>query len=378
MTIPELNKIIMRERTIIFAERPWVKNLGVAIAIITFVVSIYMWFFYRKAPNYKYEIVSHTTVLAENAEVPYIKILVDSVDIHHTENNISIVEIKVLNSGKASLRRDDYDFSDFGLNITNGHLLGEPKFSSASTNHIVYCLATHNFRNTGSFINMPILPLDSKDYYLLKLAVLHKNNERVRFEPIGKIIGQKEIEVEDAIRLNEPFLSRLLDENIWMHLLRFLLYFLVLFGGITVCVSLDDRIRKDKKKRQFSKVIKSENIDNDVVNTYLKLGERQYESLIQILNVSEKELYKKYMSSLNFTKSDKNKTNLEQWMFHKERATTIKYMLQNKYLYLTGEQISVNKRKKKSALELYNKLLVNNLMSYVDKEQELILTSDVN
>ena len=207
---------------------------------------------------------------------------------------------------------------------------------------------------------------------------MHKNNESVRFEPIGKIIGQKEIEVEDAIRLNEPFLSRLLDENIWMHLLRVLLYFLVLFGGITVCVSLDDRIRKDKKKRQFSKVIKSENIDNDVVNTYLKLGERQYESLIQILNVSEKELYKKYMSSLNFTKSDKNKTNLEQWMFHKERATTIKYMLQNKYLYLTGEQISVNKRKKKSALELYNKLLVNNIMSYVDKEQELILTSDVN
>lgn len=354
----------MREKTITFAERPWVKNLGVAIAVISFIGSIYMWFFYKKAPNYEYDIVSQSALLVNHTELPTVKIYVDSVDIHHSEENISIIEIRVSNTGKASLRRDDYDISDFGLKLLNGQLLAVPELSGVSSNFVRDCFTRHHFANSGSFINMPILPLDSKEFYQFKLIVLHKDNESVSLEPIGKIIGQREIVINDAVRSDATFITRVFDENIWIHLVRLLLYLILLFSVLIFVIAVNDKKDERKKALALQEILDSKQFSTDVINAYKKHGFNLFDDLMQIYNIPEKELYKKYMSSLNYTKYERNKVNVEHWQFHHERIEIFKYMLKNSYLVMTGTQIRFDKNRKKSVTEFYGLLLEKGLVPY--------------
>lgn len=351
------------ERIMIFADKPWVKNLGVVIAIISFVGSIYMWFFYKKAPNYEYEIMSMTTILVEHAGLPSIKIYVDSVDIRHSEENISIIEVKVANTGKAALRRDDYDVSDFGLNILNGQLLGPPELINTSTDYLRHCLMRHDFHHAGSFINVPILPLDSNDFYQLKLVVLHKEGESVMIVPVGKIIGQREIEVNEDFKSKEPFFSRLFDENVWVHLLRLLCYLILIFSILAVVIAIDDKIDERKKNKAMQKIQSSYNFDNDIINAYYKYGDRLFEDMMSIYKIPEKELYQKYMSSINYTKSEKNKANVDHWKYHNGRMRIFQYMLRNNYLIMTNNQIRFNKDKKKTVKGFYTQILAEGLVS---------------
>ena len=173
----------MSSQKIPFADKPWIKNSAWAIAVISLIVTVYVSFFYQKSCKLEYEILSNTSILNKNVELSSIKIIVDSVDVQQSNSNISIIELLVSNRGKNHLRRDDYDNSKFGLLIQNGTLLEKPEPLSASTTHLRNCINEYSFNNDSTFLNIPTLPLDSKDFYKLKLVILHDNNHSVK----GKI-----------------------------------------------------------------------------------------------------------------------------------------------------------------------------------------------
>lgn len=348
----------------IFADRPWAKTIGFLITIISLVITIYVSFIYKKAPNYKYDIISQTSILANHTEVPYIKIFVDSIDIHHRRENISIVEIRVSNTGKSPLRRDDYDLSDFGLRILNGSLIGKPELINSSNEHINYCLRLHEFNDCGSFINLPIMPLDSKDFYQFKSTIIHKDNESVQLKPLGKIIGQGVIEISVEDKNEKSFLARMFDENVCIHFLRLIVYLVILFSFTYFVFFLNDKVTKLQKRRALKEIIKSNKIDTDIIQDYIKYGSSLFAGIIDILKIPENELYKKYMASLNYTKSEKNKLNVEQWIFHKGRKNMFIYMLKHSYLKIEKNQIYVNSKKKKTVTRFYQQLLSNNMTRY--------------
>ena len=364
----------MAERKITFADRVWVKNLGLAVALISFIGSVYMWFFYQNSPNYEYDIISQSAILVDHAELPTIKIYVDSVDIHHSEENISIIEIRVSNTGKASLRRDDYDTSDFGLILSNAQLLCVPELSLASTDYIRGCFGRHDFNDSGSFISMPTLPLDSKDFYQFKIVVLHKDNELVNIKPIGKIIGQRDIVINAEVTSGQSFLIRVFDENIWIHLLRMLFYFIILFGLLVFIIALGEKVDEKKKTSELKSVLGSQDVSLELVSSYNKYGLRLFEDMMTIYKIPEKELFKKYMSSLNFTKYERNKVNIEHWEFHKLRISVFRYMLKNSYLTMNKSQINYNLKKKKSVEDFYARLSKMGVVSYqhIDNDIEYI------
>lgn len=184
----------------------------------------------------------------KNVELSSIKIIVDSVDVQQSNANISIVDLLVSNRGKDHLRRDDYDNSKFGLLIQNATLLEKPELVSVSTTYLRNCISEYSFSYDSTFLNIPTLPLDSKDYYKLKLVLLHDNNHSLSFIPYGKIIGQKEILVIDSIDVEESFLSKVLQGSFWIHICRFFGYLMILISISVILITISESVSSRKKK----------------------------------------------------------------------------------------------------------------------------------
>ena len=351
----------MSSQKITFADKPWIKNSAWVIAVISLAVTIYVSFFYQKSCRLEYEILSNTSVLNKNVELSSIRIIVDSVDVQQSNSNISIIELLVSNSGKNHLRREDYDSSKFGLLIHGGTLLEKPELLSASTTHIRNCVNEYNFYHDSTFVNVPILPLDSKDFYKLKLVVLHDNNQSLSFIPYGKIIGQKEILVIDSIDVEESFLSKVLQGSFGIHVCRFFGYLMILISISVILITISESVSSRKKKKLIKDAYSNKEIDNKVVDDYVKLG---WFSLLEIkdyLSMNEKELYRKYQSSLKYISNQNNKRNFEQWDFHMGRADLIRHMLRSGYLKMDESAIVTDKKKKKSVNLLVDYIRQNGL-----------------
>lgn len=351
----------MSSQKIPFADKPWIKNSAWAIAVISLIVTVYVSFFYQKSCKLEYEILSNTSILNKNVELSSIKIIVDSVDVQQSNANISIVELLVSNRGKDHLRRDDYDNSKFGLLIQNATLLEKPELVSASTTYLRNCISEYSFSYDSTFLNIPTLPLDSKDYYKLKLVLLHDNNHSLSFIPYGKIIGQKEILVIDSIDLKESFLSKVLQGSFWIHICRFFGYLMILISISVIIITISESVSSRKKKKLIKDAYSNKEIDNEVVDDYVKLGWLPLLEIKDYLSMNEKELYRKYQSSLTYISNQNNKRNFEQWDFHMRRADLIRHMLRSGYLKIDESAIVADKKKKKSVNLLVDYIRQNGL-----------------
>lgn len=351
----------MDTQKITFADKPWIKNSAWAIAVISLIVTVYVSFFYQKSCKLEYEILSNTSILNKNVELSSIKIIVDSVDVQQSNANISIVELLVSNRGKDHLRRDDYDNSKFGLLIQNATLLEKPELVSASTTYLRNCISEYSFSYDSTFLNIPTLPLDSKDYYKLKLVLLHDNNHSLSFIPYGKIIGQKEILVIDSIDLEESFLSKVLQGSFWIHICRFFGYLMILISISVIIITISESVSSRKKKKLIKDAYSNKEIDNEVVDDYVKLGWLPLLEIKDYLIMNEKELYRKYQSSLTYISNQHNKRNFEQWNFHMRRADLIRHMLRRGYLKIDESAIVADKKKKKSVNLLVDYIRQNGL-----------------
>lgn len=351
----------MDTQKITFADKPWIKNSAWAIAVISLIVTVYVSFFYQKSCKLEYEILSNTSILNKNVELSSIKIIVDSVDVQQSNANISIVELLVSNRGKDHLRRDDYDNSKFGLLIQNATLLEKPELVSASTTYLRNCISEYSFSYDSTFLNIPTLPLDSKDYYKLKLVLLHDNNHSLSFIPYGKIIGQKEILVIDSIDLEESFLSKVLQGTFWIHICRFFGYLMILISISVIIITISESVSSRKKKKLIKDAYSNKEIDNEVVDDYVKLGWLPLLEIKDYLIMNEKELYRKYQSSLTYISNQHNKRNFEQWDFHMRRADFIRHMLRRGYLKIDESAIVADKKKKKSVNLLVDYIRQNGL-----------------
>ena len=351
----------MSSQKIPFADKPWIKNSAWAIAVISLIVTVYVSFFYQKSCKLEYEILSNTSILNKNVELSSIKIIVDSVDVQQSNANISIVELLVSNRGKDHLRRDDYDNSKFGLLIQNATLLEKPELVSASTTYLRNCISEYSFSYDSTFLNIPTLPLDSKDYYKLKLVLLHDNNHSLSFIPYGKIIGQKEMLVIDSIDVEESFLSKVLQGSFWIHICRFFGYLMILISISVILITISESVSSRKKKKLIKDAYSNKEIDNEVVDDYVKLGWLPLLEIKDYLSMNEKELYRKYQSSLTYISNQNNKRNFEQWDFHMRRADLIRHMLRSGYLKIDESAIVADKKKKKSVNLLVDYIRQNGL-----------------
>lgn len=228
---------------------------------------------YRRVPKLVYEIQSQTDIFNKSEELSSVHLVVDTVDVLKTNQNISVVNIKVQNIGNQSLRTVDYDDGLFGLVLQGGTILKEVTISESCNQHIIDRYKELTPTTSKDFMEIPKLALDEDEWYTISIAVLHNNNTKPVFEPVGKIIGQREISVVNASSEKISFGKQLFYGGWLVNGIRLLISFVIVVIIVSLIagfvVSISEGVDKRKKERVKHKIISDPEIASFVRDDYL-------------------------------------------------------------------------------------------------------------
>ena len=325
-------------------------------------------------PLLQYEVMSNVQILNKEESVSSLRIMIDTLDINKSENNISIYKIKVINNGGECITKKLYDDGDFGIFIKNGKLVEYPSLMTASTAHIKDRFLNIQIKNKKNFINIPSITLDVEEFYIIKFAVIHKSIDEPLFEVKGKIINQKEILLVDVNENDVFWYNKAYSGEFIIQIARILLYGIILliifFTSIYLLVDVLPEKKKKYKRRKIIKQIKtSDDVDNDVLNDYIKFGDTFIARTNTILQTPITKLNSQYNKSIHYVESmsSKNSNNKEQYKFHNDRRSVYLNLINSGYLQIDGDNITINKNKKITVKNYYDLLKHNGLISkYID------------
>jgi hypothetical protein len=170
--------------------------LGFVLAACFGGLAIYTEFFKSRSAKLEYEVISNTPVLTTREEVPALKILYDNLDIRQTKQTLSVVSIRVRNTGDADILNGNYDErAPVGLDIGGGTIL-EPRIVAASNDYL-RTNAGCKLKGPVSLDFVPII-LERQEFYVVKFLVLHPDSTAVQVRPRGKVAGVRQITLTDS------------------------------------------------------------------------------------------------------------------------------------------------------------------------------------
>lgn len=290
-----------------YASKTVITLLGIAAAFVT----IYA-FLQEKKVDLRYEIIANTNVLDFNADISKLEVAYDSTNLKQTGKNLRIYTIKVVNNGDENIIKEFYDENEpVGIKISSGKIIEQPEIIQSSN---PYLSRNVKFKsNQDETVIFSKVIIESGEYFILKLLVLHKKEKIPNIISFGKIAGQQKIEVVNAVDVKEEmtFLKRAYFGDFWTQLLRLVSYFIFGLVIIIIIIAISDKIdlakeRKRKKKNiddfQKQKTYQYTRMDDAIFDRYFENDGYQLiriSKLIEddkILNNRYKELSKKVKS----------------------------------------------------------------------------------
>ena len=218
--------------------------LGVVFALFTH--------FHERAPKLIYEIQSKGILFQKNETLSSVQLIVDTLDVMKSNQNVSFYSFRVRNIGNQNLVTSDYDEGDFGIVVQGGEILKGVSFSEASNEHIGRRYRDISPYTSRDFIEIPRIALDKGDWYSFAVAILHDDNVAPEFSALGKIIGQRNIEIVLASSERKSFWHQVFEGDIIVHMSRFSIYFFILLVFLFIVGSLTSWSIEvvDKRKRE--------------------------------------------------------------------------------------------------------------------------------
>ncbi|RZK60214.1 MAG: hypothetical protein EOO91_02200 [Pedobacter sp.] len=281
-----------------FLSRTVITLLGIAGTIIT----IYA-FLQEQKVDLTYEIIANTNVLDFNADLSKLEVTYDSTNLKQTKQNLRIFTIKIVNHGDKDILKEYYDFNEpLGMQIKGGRIIETPELINASSDYLKRNLKTKIVANEK--INFSQVILESNEYFIIKILVLHKKDIIPKIISAGKIAGQKDIIVMNAIDVKKDnnFLEQTFYGTAWTQVVRLIAYFFglvfIIAFIIIISTSIDGFRRRQKKAKIISnfKDLKSyeyTRMDDAIFDRYKKDGPGAIKQMQKLIN-SEKELNEMY------------------------------------------------------------------------------------
>lgn len=218
-------------------------------------VTIYA-FVENKEVDLRYEIIANTNVLDFNADISKLEVTYDSTNLKQNKDNLRIFTIKIINNGDKDILKEFYDENEpVGIKISTGKIIENPELIQTSSTYLKRNVKFKDYsKNKVSFSRVI---LESGEFFIIKLLVLHKKDKIPNILSFGKIAGQKNIEVVNAIDVKDEvsFWSKTFQGNIWTQLLRLISYFLIVVAIIVVIILISEQIDNKKEKRRKNKLI---------------------------------------------------------------------------------------------------------------------------
>ncbi|KAA6340335.1 hypothetical protein EZS27_011785 [termite gut metagenome] len=295
-------------------ERSGLKIVTILLGIITGVMTIYSFFLPNKKIDLRYEIIANTNVLDFNADINKLEVYYDSTNLKQTQENLRIYTVKIINNGKQDIVKGDYDDNaPLGIQINSGEIIEQPQLIQTSNDYIKHNLNFIDYQKDRISFSQVIL--EASEYYIVKLLVLHKKDTIPEIISFGKIAGQKNIDVVNAIDVKEEvtFWGRVFFGNIWVQVLKLLIYLaawiiiiIVIVGIASSIGTYQEKKRKIKVVDEFKKLEMYEytRMDNAIFDRYKEWGPSSFKKMRTLLDRDEKELNETYKRSKDNLKGE--------------------------------------------------------------------------
>jgi hypothetical protein len=338
-----------------------------AIAVIGSIVTIYAAFFQEKVIQVQFVVTANSNVLDINTEISKVDILYDSTSLKQSNKNLRIYNIKVINNGEADVLKTFFDENEpLGILIKNGEIVEKPEITETSSSYLQKTLkAIQKNHNQIEFSNVI---LESDEYFSIKILVLHKNSVNPQLVPIGKIAGQKQINLINAseVKIERPFFIETFSGNIWAQLVRLIAYFIIIVIIIVIIVASSEKIDSIKTSKKRKKNIKdfkskkeySHNKMNDAIFTrYDNFGGSDLVQMVELIQ-SEELLNETYKKGIQGVKNKKETTiNPDYILSHRfnivdNNLSIIKSMIHDGLVFNEKDKLIVN-QPMKSCLIMY-------------------------
>lgn len=346
-----------------FRETRWGKisrSISWVVTILSLGLSVYLGFFKKNEPKFEYDIVSSTTFINNKETTAYLKILIDTLDVQENHLNISALNIKVENKGSKNISYYDYDKGFFGLRIINGTLLEPPTIINASNDNILNHFLQKDSIQDACSIEVPVVALDVDDYYVMRIIVLHDADAVPSFQTKGKIVGQKDILVNNIQSPAPDIWSIAFGGNWLVQVVRIIAYFIAIIVvlGIVILISdLIETIKEKRRRKQVLKAVSQKKIQQFVKDDYYEKGPAFIEQVLEIYNRTEANATKKYVASKDFVNRKKIVGNYKRdsYYAHYSRYNFYSKLIEKGYLDLKDENtIEFNKAAQHSVQVLFD------------------------
>ena len=314
-------------------------------------------FLQEKKVELRYEIVSNTNVLDFNAEIGKLEVTYDSTSLKKSQENLRIYTVKVVNNGNQNLLKEFYDENDpLGLQLNSGKIIELPEVIQVSNDYLKRNVKIEVYDNKS--INFSQVILESGEYYIIKLLVLHKTDSIPEIISYGKIAGQTNIQVVNTIDVKEElsFWEMVYYGNIWVQLLRLVSYFIVVCLIILAIVGISSIItekRETKRKKKNIVEFKSlktyqySKMDDAIFDRYKSNGMYIFED-IQKLIEDEGKLNTTYEKLSQRLKNKKYRRDYSYTRFTDDEWRTIKKMIEDGIVFWDKEKLTINQAMKET------------------------------
>jgi hypothetical protein len=196
-----------------------------------------------------------------NRRFPDLVVMYRGRDLTAANIGLSIAQVKIVNSGDVSLSDQSFSQNDpLGLRVHNGTVVGLLN-SKASSSHLARRAMP---RVGGNTITIPTsIVMGPRDYIGFDLLILKPSGKTIGFQPLGKVVGQKEIAVQrfDQQKTQESFWWSTFSGGPITQFTRLISYFL--FGVILIAFIIGvviqfsevrSRTRRLNRKKMCSRV----------------------------------------------------------------------------------------------------------------------------
>jgi hypothetical protein len=283
----------------IFGERiPW-SFIGVLFALAFGIFGIYSWLHERK-PNISFEITSETNVLDVRKPLEDLSIFFQKEDIQKENLNLRIFTIRVENNGEVDILQGQYDANDiWGIHVQDARII-EARLINSNSEYLRTKLEPNLIE--GNKLKLKKVIFEKGKFFVLELLVLHEKFLQPEIVPIGKIAGIDRImPIKSwAEEEKQSFLTKILYGNVFIHLIRFIGYFLILiiagFATGIIVMNFSGLIGKRRIKLRKREIIRvfgdralTENKEEKFVyEFYINYGEKRIKSFSELLKKENK------------------------------------------------------------------------------------------
>ena len=334
---------------------PWVSLIFTTIALAGWVYD----HFSDNNPRLTFTIIKEISLLNEKANIPSFHILLDSIDIKETNSNISIYSIKIANEGKQHIITNMYD-GNMLLFLKHGKLVSKPIITEASSSYINSHLQKTTIIVNDTTLNIPRIPLDKDDSFVLDLVILHPNNEFPQFDIKGKISGQKNLIINRKLVTSTTFMKKAFGGGVWVNIVRLIVFFVLgcnLVIIYTVVKEIPSYIRRERRKKIVKKISSKRVLSQQIMHDFIIEEEEDIQLIYHLIMYTNDKATKEYKKVQEVLKS--NNDPIGGIAIITKEQKMMQHMVYAGYWNLSGDNISINKKLQREFKYLYKKYKKN-------------------